>query len=84
MRLSGKALAIASAAFWGGAVLIVGLVNLAKPKYGDKLLDAVGSVYPGTGRPNSLKRVLLRTAYASADGAAGGYLFGRLYNCLSK
>jgi hypothetical protein len=52
--------------------------------YGDKVLDLLGSVYPGAGRPNSLKRVLLRTAYASADAAAGGYVLGRLYNVLAK
>lgn len=84
MRLSGKALAITSVALWGGGVLAIGLLNLAKPKYGDKVLETLGSVYPGTGRPNTLKRVLLRTAYASADGVAGGYLFARLYNCLSR
>jgi len=71
-------------ALWGGSVLAVGLLNLAKPKYGEKLLDALGSVYPGAGRPNTLKRVFLRTAYASADGVAGGLLFARLYNCLAK
>ncbi|MGE5568110.1 MAG: hypothetical protein ACM3S5_03640 [Rhodospirillales bacterium] len=84
MRLSGKALAISSVALWGGGVLAIGLLNLAKPKYGEKALEALGSVYPGTGRPNTLKRVLLRTAWASADGAAGGLLFARLYNCLAK
>ncbi len=84
MRLSGKALAITSAALWGGGVLILGLVNLAKPKYADKALDLAGSVYPGTGRPNSLKRVLLRSAYAAGDAAAGGYVFGRFYNWLAR
>ena len=34
MRFSLKAIALAGALLWGGAILLVGLINLAWPGYG--------------------------------------------------
>lgn len=47
MRLSLKALIVTSAILWGGAVLFVGLINLAAPSYGTAFLQMVSSIYPG-------------------------------------
>ena len=47
MKISLKAIAIATGVLWGGAILFVGLVNLGSPSYGLTFLRAVSSVYPG-------------------------------------
>ena len=38
MRLSIKGTAIAAGLLWGGAILFVGLINLARPAYGMRFL----------------------------------------------
>lgn len=80
MRLDPKAMAYASAALWGLAVLLVGLINLARPSYGVEFLQLVSSVYPGYHAAPSLGSVLVGTGYALVDGAVCGWLFGWLYN----
>ena len=47
MRLSLKAITLAGALLWGGAILLVGLINLAWPDYGLSFLQMTSSVYPG-------------------------------------
>jgi hypothetical protein len=84
MRLSVKGAALTSGALWGGALLVVGLVNLAKPKYGEDLLRVIGSVYPCTGTERNAQTILTRTAFGFADGVIGGCLFSLLYNQLAK
>jgi hypothetical protein len=83
MTLSVRALAIVSALLWGGGVLFVGLVNLAAPSYGAAFLQCVSSVYPGFHDTRHFLDVLVGTGYALVDGAAGGLLFGWLYNFFS-
>lgn len=80
MRLSTKALAIASALLWGGCLFVVGLINLAAPSYGADFLRGMGSVYPGFYSTRTFVDVLLGTLYGLVDGAVAGWLFGWLYN----
>jgi hypothetical protein len=83
MSLSVKSLAITSALLWGGGVLFVGLVNLAAPSYGTVFLQCVSSIYPGFHNSGHFFDILVGTGYALFDGAAGGALFGWLYNSFS-
>jgi len=80
MKLSVRALTIASALLWGGALLFVGLVNLASPPYGVAFLQMVGSVYPGFDASGTFGDVIVGTIYALVDGAVCGFLFAWLYN----
>ena len=47
MRLSPKSLAFACGLLWGGAILFVGLINLASASYGMEFLKVASSIYPG-------------------------------------
>lgn len=80
MKLSTRALAIATGLLWGGALMCVGLAHLASPAYGSSFLDGVSSVYPGFHGAHSLTDALVGTGYGLVDGAAGGFFFGWLYN----
>ena len=83
MALSIRSLAITSALLWGGGVLLVGLVNLAAQSYGSVFLQCVSSIYPGFHNSRHFLDVLVGTGYALFDGAAGGAVFGWLYNKFS-
>jgi hypothetical protein len=80
VRLSLKALAIVTALLWGGAILFVGLVNLAAPSYGTEFLNVTSSFYPGFHNTRSLADVMVGTGYGLVDGGLGGLLFAWLYN----
>jgi hypothetical protein len=84
MTLSVRALALASALLWGGAVLFVGLINLAAPSYGAAFLQGVSSIYPGYHDSRHFLDVLVGTGYALVDGGVGGAVFGWLYNFFSR
>jgi hypothetical protein len=80
MRLSLKSLAFACGLLWGGAVLFVGLLNLAYPSYGMEFLKLASSVYPGFHNSRKFVDVLVGTGYGLVDGAIAGLLLGWLYN----
>jgi len=80
MKLSMRAVALASSVIWGGMILIVGLCNLASPAYGAEFLRLVGSIYPGYHAAPHLGSVLVGTLYGLADGAIGGIIFVWLHN----
>jgi len=80
MRLSAKSLALASALLWGGALFVMGMINLVAPGYGADFLHLIGSVYPGFYASRTFPDVLLGTAYGLIDGAVGGLIFAWLYN----
>lgn len=83
MRLSAKAIAIATAITWGGGILCVGLVNLAAPSYGASFLQAVSSIYPGYHNSRHFLDVLVGTGYGLVDGGVGGWIFAWIYNCFA-
>ena len=83
-KLNPKALAYASAAIWGGSVLLVGVANLSSPGYGREFLEWLDAVYPGYTVEGTLNSVMIGTGYALFHGAVAGWLFGWLYNRLAK
>jgi hypothetical protein len=80
MRLSLKSMAISGALLWGGALLFVGLINLARPDYGVAFLEVMSSVYPWFHASRTIGDVLIATVDAFTDGAVAGLLFAWLYN----
>jgi len=80
MKLSVKAMTITFALLWGGAVLIVALVNFVWPSYGRALLDFCSSIYPGYHVGQTVGSVACGSVFALIDGAVGGALFAWLYN----
>ena len=85
MRLSVKAMSVATGLMWGGAVLTTGLINLAAPPYGRRFLELMSSVYPGYKNRGTAADVLVGTGYALLDGAVGGALLTAMYNqCVDR
>lgn len=83
MRLSLKSMTFACGLLWGGAVLFVGLLNLASASYGVEFLKTVSSVYPGFHASRNFADVLVGTGYGLLDGAVAGLLLGWLYNLVT-
>jgi hypothetical protein len=84
MSLSPKALAYACALLWGGALLSVGLVNLAIPSYGADFLRIVSSIYPGYHASSTLLDALVGAGYGLVDGGIAGFLLAWLFNIFAK
>lgn len=84
MRFSLKGLTLAGALLWGGAILIVGLINLARPRYGMNFLQMASSVYPGFHASHTIASVAIGTMDALVDGAVAGALFAWLYNSFAR
>ena len=84
MRISLKAVTLASSLLWGFAMLLIGLIHLAQPSYGGEFLRVMSSVYPGADTAPTLGRVLLGTLYGLVDGAVAGCIFGWLYRFFSS
>ena len=83
-KLDPKALSFACAVLCGSAALLVGLINLSSPDYGQEFLQLLASVYPGYDGERTIDSVLILTGYALVKGAAVGWVFGWLYNRLAK
>jgi predicted DNA repair protein MutK len=84
MRLSLKATAIAAGLLWGGAILLVGLINLADPRYGMNFMQMTSSVYPWFHATRNVANVIIGTIEGLIDGAVAGLLFALLYNAIDK
>lgn len=84
MKFDIAALALACAILWGAAILVVGLVNLVRPEYGQRFLEMLASCYPGYHANRSIAQVVIVTLYAVADGLIGGAVFAWLYNCMAR
>lgn len=80
MRMSMKGMAAAFGLLWGGAVLLVGLVHLKRPSYGEKFLEGVSSIYPGFHGGRDVNDALVGGGYAVVDGAMGGLMLACVYN----
>ncbi len=84
MRLDPKALAMACGVLWGGALLLISLVNLAGPGYGGALLEFAASIYPGYHGPAGFGSLIVVTLYGLVDGAIGGFILAWLYNLFAR
>jgi hypothetical protein len=84
MRLSLKAMGISGGILWGGAILLVGLINLTDPNYGVNFLQMTSSVYPWFHTTHTLSSVLIGTIDGAVDGALAAVLFAGLYNVLTR
>lgn len=80
MKLSAKTLALTLGVLWGGAMFLIGILNVVMPPYGADLLVVMGSVYPGIFGAGTVSEALLGGAYGAIDGALGGLLIAWLYN----
>lgn len=80
MQLSIRGSAVAAALLWGGALLVLGLANLASPSYGMSFLQVISSVYPFFHASRTLGDIVIGTLDGLADGAIAGLLFAWLYN----
>jgi hypothetical protein len=80
MKLSPKALAVTLGVLWGGAMLILGGLNMVIPPYGADILVVMGSVYPGIYGAGTMSEALMGGAYGAIDGALGGLLIAWIYN----
>ena len=65
---------------WGAAILLVGLLNLARPGYGNNFLQMTSSVYPWFHDSHTLQSVVIGAIDGLVDGAIGGFIFAWLYN----
>jgi predicted DNA repair protein MutK len=83
-RLSLKATAIAAGLLWGGAILLVGLMNLADPRYGMNFIQMTSSVYPWFHPVRNIANVIIGTVDGLIDGAIAGLIFALLYNAIEK
>ena len=66
MRLSLRAMVMAGAILWGGAILLVGLINFFDPNYGVNFLQMTRSVYPWFHSTHALGNVLSERLMASS------------------
>jgi hypothetical protein len=80
VKISLTAIAIAAGVLWGGALLFLGLINLASPSFGLSFLQVISSVYPGFHVSRTIGDVLTGTVYALIDGGIAGLIFGWVYN----
>lgn len=80
MKFSFKGIALAGALLWGGAILLVGVINLMFPAYGMNFLQMTSSVYPGFHAAHGVRSVAVGTFDGLVDGAVAGLLFAWLYN----
>ncbi|MFI5094064.1 MAG: hypothetical protein WCE50_04675 [Candidatus Acidiferrum sp.] len=83
MKLSLKAVTIAGALLWGGAILLVGLINLSRPGYGLNFLQLTSSVYPWFHASRTISSVVIGTIDGLVDGAVAALIFAGLYNSIA-
>lgn len=82
MKLNLKALTVAIAIVWAGAVFLVGVANFIWPGYGKAFLLILASVYPGYNASGTFGDVIVGSLYALVDGAILGFILGWLYNLI--
>ncbi len=83
MRLDTRALTIAGAVLWGGAMLLAGLAHAVWPGYGRAFLELMASIYPGYAGPGGAGAIVIGTLYGVLDGGIAGLVTAWLYNRLA-
>jgi ABC-type phosphate transport system permease subunit len=83
MKLNLKALTVALAILWAGAVFLVGVANLIWPAYGKTFLEMLASIYPGYHAAGTFGDAISGSLYALVDAAIFGLILGWLYNLIA-
>jgi hypothetical protein len=83
MKLSLKAVTISGALLWGGAILLIGLINLSRPGYGLNFLQLTTSVYPWFHASHTIRSVAIGALDGLVDGALAALVFAALYNSIA-
>ena len=83
MKLNVKKVSLTLAMFVDTLMLIVGLVRLFWPDYGQAFVVMMASLYPGYSGAATFGQVIIGALYGALDGAIGGAVFAWLYNCCS-
>lgn len=84
MKLSLKALTFAGALVWGGAILLVSLINFSRPTYGVDFLQMTSSIYPWFRVSHSITNIFVGTIDGLIDGAVAAFIFAALYNTFAR
>ena len=80
MKLSIRAIGVTMGLLWAGCMLLVGVINMAAPAYGNDFLQMMSSVYPGYHASHTWLSVLVGTVYGFVEGVIGGMLFAWIYD----
>jgi hypothetical protein len=81
MKLNVTAAAITLALVWGVlAMFLTGVANLVWPPYGQELLQAMASVYPGYKATASFGQVIIGALYGMLDALVAGAILAWVYN----
>ena len=83
MKLSLKAMALTFGIICAGSILLVGVVQLFAPGYGEDFLEVFAAIYPGFAEQGGFGNILVGTAYGFVDGCIFGALLAWLYNFFS-
>ena len=84
MKLDVKGMALTFGLLWGGAMLLVGIVNMISGDYGQLFLATMASLYPGYYVGGTLKDAIVGALYGLVDGGIGGAVVALVYNRLSR
>ena len=84
MRINVKSVSLTLAMFVAMLMLVVGLVRLVSPDYGQAFVEVMASLFPGYTGHATFGQVIIGALYGALDGAIGGAVFGWLYNCCSE
>ena len=84
MKLDVKGMALTFGLLWGGAMLLVGVVNMISGDYGQLFLAVMASLYPGYYVGGTMKDAVVGAIYGMVDGGIGGAVLALVYNRLSQ
>ena len=84
MKLSTQAMALTGGILLGGSILLVGLIQLGVPEYGEDYLEIFAGVYPGFSEEGGFVNVLIGTVWGFVDGTVLGFLIAWLYNRFAR
>ena len=82
--LSPRAFAFAAGAFWGGIVLVIGLIGWWCPGYQSGIADMLRLMYPLRGEAVSPGNILAAAGAAALHGAITGGVLAWFYNLSLK
>ena len=82
MKLNVKAFGLALGIFWSAALIIMGIVAMIMPDYGENFVRALSTKYIGYAA--TLPGIIIGAVWGFADAGIGGLVLAWLYNKLAK